>query len=65
MRDSMEELLYGAGADLVLSGHVHAYERMHPTCASTPLEQSGFGHGFSARRDDVCSDDVCAGRTKT
>lgn len=31
MRDSMEELLYAAGTDLVLSGHVHAYERMHPT----------------------------------
>ena len=37
MRDSMEELLYAAGTDLVLSGHVHAYERMHPTCVQAHL----------------------------
>ena len=26
-----EEALYAAGVDVVLSGHVHAYERTHPT----------------------------------
>lgn len=27
MRASMEPLLYAAGTDLILTGHVHAYER--------------------------------------
>lgn len=31
MRQHMEPLLYRYGADLILSGHVHAYERHHPT----------------------------------
>ena len=30
MRQDMEELLYSYGVDLVLSGHVHAYERSAP-----------------------------------
>jgi hypothetical protein len=31
MRRDMERLLYDAGADVVLNGHVHAYERSFPT----------------------------------
>ena len=31
MRQDMECVLYAAGVDLVLSGHVHAYERMYAT----------------------------------
>ncbi|KAK9170431.1 hypothetical protein Syun_002571 [Stephania yunnanensis] len=27
MKEAMEELLYGAGVDIVFAGHVHAYER--------------------------------------
>ena len=30
MRRDMEPLLYNASVDIVLSGHVHAYERTHP-----------------------------------
>jgi len=30
MRNDMEELLYNAGVDLVLTGHIHAYERTQP-----------------------------------
>jgi len=30
MRASMEGLLYAAGVDVVLAGHVHAFERTHP-----------------------------------
>ena len=30
MRTQMEALLYEHRVDLVLSGHVHAYERSHP-----------------------------------
>ena len=30
MRNDMETLLYQYGVDLVLSGHVHAYERSYP-----------------------------------
>ncbi|KAK3236574.1 hypothetical protein CYMTET_53295 [Cymbomonas tetramitiformis] len=30
MQADMEELLYTAGVDLVLAGHVHSYERTHP-----------------------------------
>ena len=32
MRADMEGLLYAAGADVVLSGHVHAYEVSLFTC---------------------------------
>ncbi len=31
MRVEMEPLLYKAGVDLVMAGHVHAYERNHRT----------------------------------
>merc|ERR1712151_1271066 len=30
MRDAMEDLLYNAKVDIVLSGHVHGYERTKP-----------------------------------
>uniref|UniRef100_A0A0G4FPE9 Purple acid phosphatase n=1 Tax=Chromera velia CCMP2878 TaxID=1169474 RepID=A0A0G4FPE9_9ALVE len=30
MRKDLEKMLYDAGTDVVLSGHVHAYERTHP-----------------------------------
>ncbi|EOD11163.1 hypothetical protein EMIHUDRAFT_67476, partial [Emiliania huxleyi CCMP1516] len=30
MRLDMEELLYDAGVDIVINGHVHAYERSVP-----------------------------------
>jgi hypothetical protein len=30
MAEAMEPVLYEAGADLVLSGHVHSYERSAP-----------------------------------
>lgn len=30
MQNDMEEMLYGLGADVVLNGHVHAYERTTP-----------------------------------
>ena len=32
MRQDMEALLYSYSVDLVLSGHVHAYERVRPVC---------------------------------
>lgn len=36
MRRSMEELLFNAGVDVILAGHVHSYERTHPTYLSEP-----------------------------
>ena len=36
MRDSMEAVLYQHGVDLVVSGHVHAYERSFPTYDGEP-----------------------------
>ena len=36
MRLAMEDALYAAGADLVLAGHIHAYERTVPVYAGVP-----------------------------
>jgi len=36
MRDAMEALLYQHGVDLVVAGHVHAYERSVPTFRGRP-----------------------------
>jgi UDP-2,3-diacylglucosamine pyrophosphatase LpxH len=30
MRNAMEDLLYLSNVNLVISGHIHAYERAHP-----------------------------------
>ena len=38
MRLDMESLLHTHGVDLVLSGHVHAYERTHPVYNGCPNE---------------------------
>ncbi|CAM6083935.1 unnamed protein product [Calypogeia fissa] len=43
MRISMEELLYKNGVDLVLNGHVHAYERMNRVYNYT-LDECGPVH---------------------
>ena len=32
MRGHMEGALYEHGVDIILAGHVHAYERTHPVC---------------------------------
>jgi len=36
MREAMEALLYSAGADIVLAGHIHAYERSLPVFEGVP-----------------------------
>ena len=35
LRWAVEELLYAAGVDILVSGHVHAYERSHPVFNGT------------------------------
>lgn len=35
MRLAMEDVLYDAGADIVLNGHCHEYERTNPVYVST------------------------------
>jgi hypothetical protein len=35
LRWAVEELLYSGGADILVSGHVHAYERSHPVFNGT------------------------------
>mmetsp|Transcript_38110 Transcript_38110/g.96452 ORF Transcript_38110/g.96452 Transcript_38110/m.96452 type:complete len:178 (+) Transcript_38110:1624-2157(+) len=37
-RDAVEGVLMAAGVDIVVSGHVHSYERSHPTFKSRPDE---------------------------
>ena len=34
MRESMEEMLYENGIDVVLNGHLHEYERTNPVFVS-------------------------------
>lgn len=48
MRRSLEPLIYAAGADLVVNGHVHAYERSLPVYnlnASDPCGAVNIGIG--------------------
>ena len=35
MRLSMESILYEYGVDIVLNGHLHSYERVHPVFNNT------------------------------
>jgi hypothetical protein len=35
-QEALEETLYAAGVDVVLNGHVHAYERSHPVKSWRP-----------------------------
>ncbi len=44
MRAAMEPLFLGAGVDLVLTGHVHAYERTHAVADGKIDEKNGIVH---------------------
>jgi len=44
MRAAMEPLLLAARVDIVLNGHVHAYERTHPVAAGAIDEDKGITH---------------------
>lgn len=35
MRLAMEHVLYGAGVDIVMNGHLHEYERSNPVYVSS------------------------------
>jgi hypothetical protein len=44
MRKAVEPLLLSAGVDLVLNGHVHAYERVAPVADGRPSPDKGIPH---------------------
>ena len=44
MRAAMEPLFLSAGVDLVLTGHVHAYERTHAVADGKIDEKNGIVH---------------------
>lgn len=44
MRTELEETLYKYGADVVITGHVHAYERTHPVFQEKVDECGGITH---------------------
>ena len=43
MREAMEPMFLAAGVDLVLNGHVHAYERTHPVKGDPIILFKGYG----------------------
>lgn len=36
MREAMEDVLYAAGVDVILNGHLHVYERTNPVYVGPP-----------------------------
>lgn len=57
-RNATEEALMAAGVNIVMSGHVHSYERSHPTFKGTP-QNCGVTYlniGDGGNREGLASD---------
>ena len=61
--DALWRALYAARADIVLSGHDHAYERFAPQTLTAPRSPTGSGSSWWAPAGPACAPSAASSRT--